>query len=874
MNLLGSPDAKGMQNFQEYAFQNKLQSALRQVQLVLHATKAKALDPADRVLHKYDDKYLLAEQMVGSVSASLWNGLMTLGISAQDYELLKKWRQEEDRAVSILAEFTHSCVFEKETVREEESPNRMETEVKGIFSGKVTTKVITKITEYIYGFSCQYRLIAYRGLYNPSSAVVLTEHSSFQSCVLRTKNAPYPERSQYTYDLNLTWLLDVTLRSSSSLSFTIDRSADSCHTPRRNRDVHEALRFYDEVSKWSGDVHFHLVHQLFSVQLAHTKSGNNNSRVLAQFSGDSEVFNPVLPILYDEDRLDVSATDARHMVEAAASSGQEQQVSVAQARVSQVLDGQDLSILLDEQQRSLQKKLDGIQTMLSSENNASNAVIAMPEVRLAIVASHFTALSERLQQGLDYLEFMLRKQLVAAIGRELTVADFSNYMNNFHYRKLLADAYVPQPFVYAVRRSLRHSPEGNVRIEADFLGKAGVGFSNEALSKDGVKPEAIVTFHKVYESTHAEDCEEDFVEFSLSASSKARFRGEKHVHGYLVYGFSAGGSVDPRGRDVVRSDGSHYILPNLRLVAVARQFSSYIVLLGRMSSASQFDAKHAFILQNKDEFVLPLLLEPIPTPKQFRDAIASLSPEQQRFAQAFRSMQLEGSLFTVVLVQIKPQLEAVLHLPADSLTKEIKLTQDLMRLFMEHQIPPDLLAFDANDHSRGELASAAERVGVVKKHVDRILALIEEAKQEEIKEANQKREYETGKPHVAGNSYASDEFGDAFSGFTYKEKHSDGEMEMNEECETLGMVDHSFRTESATVFKKSSASTKNLFGGLGGMMRRSSGPGSAPPPAPNMKKMMREEEERAVVKKEAPQMESQSAAKGGRGGRGRGAGEG
>jgi hypothetical protein len=44
--------------------------------------------------------------------------------------------------------------------------------------------------------------------------------------------------------------------------------------------------------------------------------------------------------------------------------------------------------------------------------------------------------------------------------------------------------------------------------------------------------------------------------------------------------------------------------------------------------------------QNKDELKIPLLLETIPTPKEFKSAISSLSPEQQRFCKAFRSMQL------------------------------------------------------------------------------------------------------------------------------------------------------------------------------------------------------------------------------------------
>ncbi len=51
----------------------------------------------------------------------------------------------------------------------------------------------------------------------------------------------------------------------------------------------------------------------------------------------------------------------------------------------------------------------------------------------------------------------------------------------------------------------------------------------------------------------------------------------------------------------------------------------------------------------------------------FRDAIESLSPEQQRFARAFRAMQLESTLFAVCVIPTRPQLERLLGLPIDSL---------------------------------------------------------------------------------------------------------------------------------------------------------------------------------------------------------------
>ena len=52
---------------------------------------------------------------------------------------------------------------------------------------------------------------------------------------------------------------------------------------------------------------------------------------------------------------------------------------------------------------------------------------------------------------------------------------------------------------------------------------------------------------------------------------------------------------------------------------------------------------------------------------------------------------------------MKPQLEKALNLPPDSLTKEIKLTQELMKLFVKYQIPTDLLT--ARDEDVANLAS-------------------------------------------------------------------------------------------------------------------------------------------------------------------------
>ena len=59
-----------------------------------------------------------------------------------------------------------------------------------------------------------------------------------------------------------------------------------------------------------------------------------------------------------------------------------------------------------------------------------------------------------------------------------------------------------------------------------------------------------------------------------------------------------------------------------------------------VSSPTSFEPTSAIIVKNKDELAIPLSLTDIPSPGEFRDAIASLSPEQQRFAKAFRAMQV------------------------------------------------------------------------------------------------------------------------------------------------------------------------------------------------------------------------------------------
>jgi len=176
---------------------------------------------------------------------------------------------------------------------------------------------------------------------------------------------------------------------------------------------------------------------------------------------------------------------------------------------------------------------------------------------------------------------------------------------------------------------------------------------------------------------------------------------------------------------------------SFKLIARSRQFSSFILLIGTMTGPNQLDPKDAIILQNKDEVIIPLLLNEIPTATEFKDAIHSLSPEQQRFAKAFRAMQLGSSVLGVCVIQIKPQLEKLLNLPPDALTKQMKLTQDLMKLFVEYQVPSDLLSYE-NEDDVVSPRSAIEKINSVKNNVKSVMDVIDELKTKQLKETTMK----------------------------------------------------------------------------------------------------------------------------------------
>lgn len=350
-----------------------------------------------------------------------------------------------------------------------------------------------------------------------------------------------------------------------------------------------------------------------------------------------------------------------------------------------VLSMVDCNRLLAEERRSLAVKRQD----LSEEFAESHGVFRWQEATLVVALKHCLDVAERWCESVDFLESLLRRQLSACIGRSLTQKDVVEYMR-FHHRKLFAAPYQPRPFSFSVRPETDRCAEGVVSIE------------------DAGAPVWTMCARRSQQT----------MKFALNASTMVSFTGELHLHAWL----------DQRWNDGARND------QELSLVGRARQFSCFMVLLCKVISGDELEVSHAVLLQNKDELQIPLELAMIPSPTEFRDAIESLSPEQQHFAKAFRAMQLESTLCGILVVQLKPQLERLLRLPAEALTKEIKLTQDLLQLFIKYQIPSDLLAF-----SGATTSATAEAVEGVRAQVEEMWRMIDAEKQKDIEDKRQAR---------------------------------------------------------------------------------------------------------------------------------------
>ena len=697
-------------DFNEVVFKASVDEALHSVRRVLDINRSPRLHLAEDVDHKYNDKFKLANLLTNTA-------IISSTIILERFGLTKEVLQSIDTSKPTTLRFvaSESChLVKEETVDvplqskiETNEDTKVTTEYEETNTSKSTIKkVVNRVTQQHYKIETEWEISIYTGTDVDNRRVIKNRNGTsfdfiWAKCSFR--DPPLPSKHEHDpIDLSLTWLFQQIDTEQLKSHFTIDtQNHNKTKTPRRNLQVEESLSFFDSLEQWTRGVHFRFaifyqryIFDKHSPAMSNPNENGNNeddekslAKNLKRFTSNG-IFVPVIPLLDQEivsvdDSVESKAIleirDEREDNIDKNEDGEDKEAS------SPILSFADTTRFLNEQVRTLEETELKIQQQYS---DAETKLISAIEVNLCVICIHSKQLTNRYAESIQYIEFMLEQQLVAAIGKKVNSTDLDKFVK-YHNEKMLNPS--PEPFCYTVCRP-DHYPDGILSIEN--------GVSGGMVPKS----EPVSTHTRVIKSSiHP-------LKVPLNAATTLELTGKTYLHGWLKHRFQ---------------DSTNFF----RLSARARQFSSFVLVVGTMTSNDCMQPKEAIILRNKDEINIPLLLNEIPTATEFKDAIVSLSPEQQRFAKAFRSMQLESSVMGVCIVQIKPQLEKLLNLPQDSLTKEMKLTEDLMQLFVEFQVPSDLMSYDGEE-SNG--VSTQDKVANVKDHVNSVLSVIAEQKKEQL----------------------------------------------------------------------------------------------------------------------------------------------
>ena len=337
-----------------------------------------------------------------------------------------------------------------------------------------------------------------------------------------------------------------------------------CHTPRRNADINSALEFTQNLFTWAQDVGSYLTKPLFRA--------DRKPEELDELRDTSHMFVPIVPVFLQGDE---NRSDPRR-----------------------VLSTEDMNRLLDEQLRSLHKKFERVNTIFGStaapsassssswaSYDTANTLMTNSTAKLIVLTTHINQIVDYYHKSVGLVEGMLFRQLIKALGKTISPQEFNNYVS-FHNQRLLLDRVSPVPFSYSVRRGGELSPEGLVSIES-YSSQGGSGPSLP-----------VRTIARSLESRGR-----SYMNMPLTASTSISIGGSRTVHGWIHHTFGS----QEHSNSVPFGDDTE----SFAIIASARQFSSYILVLGRVTSSNSIDPMHAIVVKDKDYLKIPLNMEVI-----------------------------------------------------------------------------------------------------------------------------------------------------------------------------------------------------------------------------------------------------------------------
>jgi hypothetical protein len=738
--------------FDESQFRGDVGRALVRVTELLNVARGQ-VQSITHASHVYEDKFAVAQYLGRSAIEAILRTLKVLGLKEEHCGGAIN-NGDPNKRVRLVLRVLSDRTFLGERTREVTSPEEVIVQevsnTRGGGSSRTTSKrsVVQKVTEYPWKLTSTFEIRtevddvaaakkrtigttgeileaatkkkhkAMDGTTSPSAAEELvTEtghlvHSSTetQEVILTTpRSEPGYLRQPGRFDVDLTALLRLLASfDACKSSFHIDRSSKSCRTPRRNFEVNVLARELQNITNWASRAGA-CFRAARSTHASAPSFGFGGGGASSRDDSETSLFHPCIPMLVATTPSTTAMHDAGEASEESKETASEAAVvsspppPTTEADFAALVSGS--GPLTEEHVRVLEQAVWAAGTSMKAAG---------------VLCRHLEEICSAFISGVTAIETRLRVQLLDAVSHELTPADFRRFMRH-RSRRMFAKEFRPKLCSFDVRRG-DQAPEGSLSLlqrsgdtaeTAQRSSKNGKLYCGKQYTMRGAckcrscdgrcgpnsgcqcpgcetadatgsdeRWEEIQTFQRRIENPAP-------MQFAIRASTNITFKGERTMHSLMNSQFA----------DATESANE------LMLQVNARQFSCFLLLLGNVTSPSVFEPKHAFLVRNKDEFRVPLVLHPRASASEFQDHLRGLSPEQRELAQLMRDIQL-SSLLGILVLQVKPQLETALNLPASALVKETELTQALLELFVKHQIPADRLRVS----SGGAGASGVEEV--------------------------------------------------------------------------------------------------------------------------------------------------------------------
>jgi len=618
---------------------NKLEEVVSRLRERLHLLSSPAL--LGDVTYSYADLFDVSEMMVNATRSALRCCLLELLHDEKTlFRTLIDWSRS--KTVCLEFEFREDITYK----RSETISTNLSTEHERASGFRAILPPSLNITQqqYIWETKYSYKLSVYRGTDYDGSILLYKDERKLER---RTISKSCPGPAVTAHDPSRMYIESYLQQFDEHGILTeakIQPEREKFCTPCRNILVLEESDFCNQLFKWSTEVLGYL-----------TKSKETSDCVFSVSPEDISLYLPALPVVF--------------------LNGSESNV------------GESYKVMIDDYNLQFQEKLREMCNYASTPRAGLDRFFVM-----LFVVSQLKAISHTYVNHVNYVEEVHRKQIFAALGKELSLSDITACMRDIYKRKF-SENKQPVPFSYCIRNNQNRK---HLKSSIGFLSILEKETNQHIYMLPGGKEETTITM-------------------KISASIQIAMQSYRRVHGWLRHVFS--------------EDTESYVLQ-----ANVKQYGSFILLLGTLLEDNQIDCKCACVLHHGQQLEIPLSTTDLPTAKEFSRAISSISEEQQEFSRLFRSMQLEGSLFVVGTIPIQPQLEKVLNLPECSLSKRFELQEQIIGLFVDHQIPGDILRFDGETD-----LSTEDKIQQVSYNVHTILELVaSEVKQEEEQKQEQK----------------------------------------------------------------------------------------------------------------------------------------